>query len=126
MEILEVILGAAIGCTCGYVAKNTMVSKDNASVQREKEHLYAEYEKLRNNYKEAKRTIEDLTTENKRLKKRVNERNDDSEELTEDLEDARLEIKKLKSQIEKLQLDLREAKETIQDYEIKFDKLKGE
>ena len=71
MDMVEFILGAAVGAAGGAALKDTVFGNKTtgkqADLKRELDTLSDENEKLRKRNKEAERKIEDLTAENERL-----------------------------------------------------------
>ena len=123
MNMVEFIIGAAVGAAGGYVAKDTLFGGKNGGKQvdleRELDKLSDENEKLRKRNKEAERRIEDLVAENESLIKR-------GKDVSEDHNDLEDERDMLKAKVKILQAAKDELERKLQEYRIACESLQNE
>lgn len=97
MEMVELIVGAAVGAVGGYMAKDKLsgTSSEVSKLQNELNLLSDENEKLRKRSKESERQVEDLLAENRKLRRSVKDQEDNSDDIEDELYTAKAKIKKL-------------------------------
>lgn len=126
MEMVELIVGAAVGAVGGYMAKDKLSGTSNevSKLQIELNSLSDENEKLRKRSKESERQVEDLLAENRKLRRSVKDQEDNSDDIEDELYTAKAKIKKLTRQNDELLCKLQEYKELCASYKNELDKQK--
>ncbi len=126
MEMVELIVGAAVGAVGGYMAKDKLSGTSNevSKLQIELNSLSDENEKLRKRSKESERQVEDLLAENRKLRRSVKDQEDNSDDIEDELYTAKAKIKKLTQQNNELLCKLQEYKELCASYKNELDKQK--
>jgi chromosome segregation ATPase len=123
----ELIIGVALGAV-GMYAKdkflgNSETNKLNAK-KRELDELYTENDKIRKRNKDLTRQVEDLQLENIKLQKRIDDMDDSHNVLEDDLYKIKGELKKLRIQNDELYKKLQEYKSACESYELELSRLK--
>ena len=126
MEMVELIVGAAVGAVGGYMAKDKLSGTSNEvfKLQNELHSLSDENEKLRKRSEEAERQVEDLLAENQKLRRSAKDQEDNSDDIEDELYTAKAKIKKLTQQNDELLCKLQEYKELCASYKNELDKQK--
>ena len=124
--MLEFLLGTAVGASA-ILAKDFIVGDNSskaAASQQQMQELYTENEKLRNRNKEAERRIEDLSRELQKANVRFKDRDNSADDLEDDLADAKTKLKKLSQQNDELLRKVQEYQRACDSYEAEIQRLK--
>lgn len=126
--MIEFILGTAVGVG-GMIVKDKYLGNTSEqqlnSKQKELDSLYAGNEKFRKRNKEMERQIEDLLSENQKLKRSFKDNDDLMDDLKDSLSRSQKEVNKLRLQNDELCRNIQEYKEACEHYKMEIDNLKS-